>query len=191
MRLGALGRVEVTFGGGDNRALHEDLPGAREGLGVAQAGLVGPLARDGADVVQVAHAAWPTGCAAPSSKSTLMNAQVSKSSARSQSSNTSKTATILSSGVAPRCLASASIRPRVQRSSRRSNPPAREQLVRRHEDQLARRAQQAGVGLTVEGAAAPLPLVGGISAFEHALGIRVAPLSDAAVPLSSRQEPVL
>lgn len=191
MRLGALGRVEVTFGGGDNRALHEDLPGAREGLGVAQAGLVGPLARDGADVVQVAHAGLADGARGAKLQEHLDERTGVKVLRPEQSSNTSKTASILSSGVAPRRLASASIRPRVQRSSRRSNPPAREQLVRRHEDPLARRAQQAGVGLTVEGAAAPLPLVGGISAFEHALGIRVAPLSDAAVPLSSRQEPVL
>ena len=52
-RLGALGRVAVSFGGLDDRAFHQDVPGEGKADGIAETGLFGELAHDRADVLEV------------------------------------------------------------------------------------------------------------------------------------------
>jgi hypothetical protein len=55
-RLRAFRRVAVALGSLHDRALHQDVPGEGEGVGVAQSGLEREAANDGADVLEVAGA---------------------------------------------------------------------------------------------------------------------------------------
>jgi len=57
--LGAFGRQEVTLRGGNDGALHQDVPGAGELLCVAQAGFFGQRLEMAADPGQVADAGFP------------------------------------------------------------------------------------------------------------------------------------
>src|SRR3954447_3441256 len=54
--LRALGGLAVALGGGDDRALHEDVPLTGEGLGVVDAGLLGEPAQERPDRLEVADA---------------------------------------------------------------------------------------------------------------------------------------
>ena len=56
-----------SFGGGDDGALHQDVPRPGDAVGVAQAGGFGALAHDRADVVQVLDAR-PVGHPSPSAR---------------------------------------------------------------------------------------------------------------------------
>ena len=55
-RLRAFRRVAVALGSLHDRALHQDVPGEGEGVGVAQPGLEREVANDGADVLEVVGA---------------------------------------------------------------------------------------------------------------------------------------
>src|ERR1700737_4316095 len=55
-RLGTLGSVKIALGGSDDGALHQDVPGPGEVLDIEQAGRVGALTEDLADVVEVLDA---------------------------------------------------------------------------------------------------------------------------------------
>src|SRR5438270_7121476 len=55
-RLAAPRGVDVTLGCYDDRALHEDVPRAREGIGVAQAGFLGEATHDRADLLEMPNA---------------------------------------------------------------------------------------------------------------------------------------
>ena len=80
-RLGAPGGVDIALAGRDDRALHQDVPGVRELLGVAQAGLARQPDDDRADVCQVLGAGSPAALVRSFiSSSTLMNEQPSNSS---------------------------------------------------------------------------------------------------------------
>src|SRR5947207_2922443 len=57
--LGALRSLDVSLGGLDDRALHENVEGARELVGVTQTGLLGERAQDRADVLQLLGARTP------------------------------------------------------------------------------------------------------------------------------------
>jgi hypothetical protein len=58
-RLGALGSLEIALGGGDDGALHQDVPGPGEVVDIDQAGRFGALTDDRADVVEVLDAGLP------------------------------------------------------------------------------------------------------------------------------------
>ena len=55
-RLGAFGGLGIACGSANDRSFHQDVPGARERLGGAQAGFLGQLRDDRADVPEVLDA---------------------------------------------------------------------------------------------------------------------------------------
>ena len=79
-RVGALGGFKVAFGGADDRALHEEVPGPREGVGVAEAGFGGHGGHKAANVFQVVDAGSAGGVRGAISNRTLMKTDASKSS---------------------------------------------------------------------------------------------------------------
>ena len=101
-------RLAVALAGGDDRALHEDVPLVREPLGVGDAGLA-PRARPRSARMRASWSALARCTGLPGSavsSSTLMNEQPSKSSRRNHSSKTSKIASSRSAGSAARRSAS-------------------------------------------------------------------------------------
>jgi len=62
-RLRAFRRVAVALGGLHDRALHQDVPGEGEGVGVARSGLEREVTDDGADVHEVVGACAADGVA--------------------------------------------------------------------------------------------------------------------------------
>jgi hypothetical protein len=58
-RLRTAGSLKITLVGGDDGALHEDVPGAGEVVDIDQAGRFGALTDDRADIVEILDAGLP------------------------------------------------------------------------------------------------------------------------------------